>query len=197
MNSSAVFGQQSATPARPAFLAANSEMAIALVVFAILLRIAISELRVSAAAAIFGPVPAPAPLIVPLTLMAIAAAAQLAVAFALRAREEQIHRVGIFGAGTLALIWGLITATLVATVGMLLAAFVIDSAQSLAPADLNEILAELGMAQYVSAQGIAAAIPITGWLALLNARSAFSALGEIGEHRGVTPPLREQEVPGG
>jgi hypothetical protein len=73
-----------------------------------------------------------------------------------------------------------ITATLVVAVGMLLAAFVIDSALGVRPADLNQILSEVGIAQYVSAEGMLIAIPIVGWLGLLNARLALGALSETG-----------------
>jgi hypothetical protein len=113
-----------------------------------------------------------------MTCMAIIVALQLAIAFTLRHRDERLRRVGMLGATALALIRLLITATLVVAVGILLAAFVIDSALGVRPADLNQILSEVGVAQYVSAEDMVIAIPIVGWLGLLNARLALGALSE-------------------
>jgi len=154
---------RSSPGAWPAFIAASTEIAIALVVFA---------------AAMFAPVPGSIPATVLRACLAILGGLQLGVGFALRQRDERLRRFGMWGAGALALIGLLVTATLFVAIGLLLAVSLIDLAFGLPPSSLDEPLAELGLAEYVSARGMAIAIPVVGWLTLLNARSALRALGE-------------------
>jgi len=154
---------RSSPAASPAFLAAYGEIALALAVFA---------------AAMFGPVLGPVPLIVPMTCLAILVALQLAIGFAVGQLDERLHRVGTLSAAALALVGLLVTATLIVAIGMLLAIFLIDLAFGLPSGNFDGALAELGLAEYVSAGGMAIAIPVVGWLTFLNARSALRALDE-------------------
>ncbi len=154
-------GDRRALAAGPAFLAAATEFAVAVVVFT---------------AATVSPAEGPLPLIVPMACLAIVVSLQLGVAFGLRQKGERPHRLGTLGAAALALIGILVTATLVVAIGMLLAISVIDLAFGLPSGNFGGALAELGLAEYVSVGGMVIAIPVVGWLTFLNARSALLAL---------------------
>lgn len=116
---------------------------------------------------------ASAPLVV---LLAAVTGVQVAVALALSADSPSFRKIGAFGAAALALLGLLLTLALAASLLLLVAAFVIDSASGHSPADLDQILVELHLAQYLSAGGLAMAVPLVGVLSLLNARAALAAL---------------------
>lgn len=109
-------------------------------------------------------------------LLAAVIGVQVTVTLALNAGSPSFRKIGAFGAATLSLLGLLITLALAASLLLLVAAFVIDSASGHSPADLDQILVELHLAQYLSAGGLAMAVPLVGVPSLLNAQAALAAL---------------------
>lgn len=104
---------------------------------------------------------------------------QVSAFVALIAPSPSIRKAGAFLAAALAGTGILITLTLAVSLLLIIAAFVIDSAAGHPPADLDQILVELHLAQYVSATGLAVAVPLVGAPSLLNARAALTAFAQL------------------
>lgn len=115
---------------------------------------------------------------------------QVIAVVALNAPSPSLRRTGALLAAALAVTGLLITLTLAVSLLLIIAAFVIDSATSHPPADLDQILVEMHLAQYTSAAGLALAVPLVGAPSFLNARAALTALAQL--QRG---SVRRREMP--
>ncbi len=130
-----------------------------------------------------------------IVLLAAVIVVQVATVVAANAHDPSIRKIGAYGAAGLAVSGILATLTFVAGLLLLVAAFVMDSASGHPPSDLDQILVELHLAEYLSAAGLATALPVVGVLTLLNARAALAAFAL---HEGRVPrPQRAQVRPHG